>query len=224
MRLVRVLAVVTFLLAAISSAHADPIVVSGSATLTSGITSDVRGPVNLTGTNFSASVFTVGGVFGLHSCSTFLAGLNGPCTSGNVSWLSVGTDLIGTFTVNGVTFNSNVINQMNLTFTGPGFVIPAELLGASAVQITAPFTFTGLAASPALSEIVMLQGQGTVRVVLVQRTIGIFTGFFLDHADYVFGSTVEGVTVEEVPEPMTLLLLASGLGGGLLYRKRRVSK
>jgi len=221
MRLVRVLAVVTFLLAAISSAHADPIVVSGSATLTSGITSDVRGPVNLTGTNFSASVFTVGGVFGLHSCSTFLAGLNGPCTSGNVSWLSVGTDLIGTFTVNGVTFNSNVINQMNLTFTGPGFVIPAELLGASAVQITAPFTFSGLAASPALSEVVMLQGQGTVNVLLVRRTVGIFTGFFLDHADYVFGSTVSGVTVREVPEPTTLLLLLSGLGGAAIYRRRR---
>jgi len=221
MRLVRVLAIVTFLLAAISSAHADPIVVSGSATLTSGITSDVRGPVNLTGTNFSASVFTVGGVFGLHSCSTFLAGLNGPCTSGNVSWLSVGTDLIGTFTVNGVTFNSNVINQMNLTFTGPGFVIPAELLGASAVQITAPFTFSGLAASPALSEVVMLQGQGTVNVLLVRRTVGIFTGFFLDHADYVFGSTVSGVTVREVPEPTTLLLLLSGLGGAAIYRRRR---
>jgi hypothetical protein len=220
-RFVRVLAVVTFLLAAISSAHADPIVVSGSATLTSGISSDARGPVNLTGTNFSASVFTVGGVFGLGDCSTFLAGLNGPCTSANVSWLSVGTDLIGTFTVNGVTFNSNVINQMNVMFTGPSFVIPAELLGASAVQITAPFTFTGLANSPLLSETVVLQGQGTVQVILVRRTIGIFTGFFLDHADYTFGSTVSGVTVQEVAEPMTLLLLMSGLGGTAIYRRRR---
>jgi hypothetical protein len=120
-----------------------------------------------------------------------------------------------------VTFNSNVINQMNLTFTGPGFVIPAELLGASAVQITAPFTFSGLAASPALSEVVMLQGQGTVNVLLVRRTVGIFTGFFLDHADYVFGSTVSGVTVREVPEPTTLLLLLSGLGGAAIYRRRR---
>ncbi|HSE16272.1 MAG TPA: PEP-CTERM sorting domain-containing protein [Pyrinomonadaceae bacterium] len=222
-RLLRILLVVTFVLAAISSAHADPIVVGGSATLTSGISSDARGPVNLTGTNFSASVFTVGGVFGLHSCSTFLAGagLNGPCTSGNVSWLSVGTDLIGTFTVNGVTVNSNVINQMSLTFTGPGFVIPAELLGASAVQITAPFTFSGLAASPSLSEVVVLQGQGTVNVILVRRTVGIFAGFFLDHADYVFGPTVSGVTIQEVPEPMTLLLLMSGLGGAAMYRRRR---
>lgn len=217
----RVLAVVVFLLAMISSAQADPIVVSGSATLTSGITATARGPVNLTGTNFSASVVTVGGNFGLGHCSSFLAGLNGPCTSGNVSWLSVGTDLIGTFTVNGVTVNSNVINQMSLTFTGPGFVIPAELLGASAVQITAPFTFSGLAASPSLSEVVVLQGQGTVNVILVRRTVGIFTGFFLDHADYVFGPTVSGVTIQEVPEPMTLLLLMSGLGGAAMYRRRR---
>ena len=220
-RLVRVLAVVTFVIASITTTQADPIVVSGSATLTSGVTSTARGPVNLTGTNFSASVVTVGGNFGLGHCSSFLAGLNGPCTSANVGWVSVGTDLIGTFTVNGVTLNSNVINQMNLTFTGPGFVIPAELLGASAVQITAPFSFSGLAASPLLSEVVVLQGQGTVQIVLVRRTVGIFTGFFLDHADYVFGSTVSGVSVQEVPEPTTLLLLISGLSGTAIYRRRR---
>lgn len=223
-KLLRLLAVVTFLLASIASAQADPITVSGTATLTSGVVSTARGPVNLTGPNFSASVNTVGGNFGLGACSSFLAGVNGPCTSANVGWVSVGTDLIGTFTVNGVTLNSNIINQMNVMFTGPSFVIPAELLGASAVQITAPFSFTGAAASPALSEVVLLQGQGTVHVVLVRRTIGIFTGFFLDHADYVFGSTVNGVTVEEVPEPMTLLLLASGLGGAAIYRRRKTSK
>ena len=217
-------AVAAFLLASITSAQADPIVVSGTATLTSGVTSAARGPVNLTGTNFSASVFTVGGNFGLGHCSTFLTGINGPCTSANVGWVSVGTDLIGTFTVNGMTFNSNVINQMNVMFTGPSFVIPTELLGASALQITAPFSFTGAAASPALSEVIMLQGQGTVHVVLVQRTIGIFSGFFLDHADYVFGSTVNGVTVAEVPEPMTLLLLASGLGGAAIYRRRKTAR
>lgn len=223
-KLLRLFAVATFLLASITSAQADPITVSGTATLTNGVTSAARGPVNLTGTNFSASVFTVGGNFGLAHCSTFLTGVNGPCTSANVGWISVGTDLIGTFTVNGVTFNSNVINQMNLTFTGPSFVIPAELLGASAVQITAPFSFSGVAASPALSEVVVLQGQGTVHIVLVQRTIGIFSGFFLDHADYVFGSTVNGVTVAEVPEPMTLLLLASGLGGAAIYRRRKTAR
>ena len=220
-KLCRLLAVVTVLLAGISIAHADPIVVSGSATLTSGIVSEVRGPVNLTGTNFSASVFVVGGNFGLGNCSSFLTGLNGPCTSANVGGFVVGTDLIGTFTVNGVTFNSNVINQMNMMFTGPSFVIPAELLGASTIQVTAPFTFSGAAASPVLSEIVMLQGQGTVQVVLVRRTIGIFSGFFLDHADYVFGSTVSGVTVAEVPEPTTLVLLLSGLAGGVMYRRKR---
>jgi hypothetical protein len=223
-KLCLLLAVVTYLFASFTSAQADPITVSGSATLTSGTVSEVRGPVNLTGTNFSASVVIVGGNFGLGNCSSFLAGLNGPCTNANVNGFVVGTDLIGTFTVNGVTFNSNVINQMNMMFTGPGFAIPAELLGASAVQITAPFTFTGAAASPLLSEVVMLQGQGTVNIVLVRRTIGIFTGFFLDHADYVFGSTVEGVTVAEVPEPTTLVLLVTGLGGGMLYRRKRVRK
>lgn len=219
--LCRFFAVVTLLLATITIAQADPILVSGGATLTSGVTSEVRGPVNITGTNFSASVFVRGGNFGLGNCSTFLAGLNGPCTSGSVGGFVVGTDLSGTFTVNGVTLNSDVINQMNMTFTGPTFVIPAELLGASAVEITAPFSFSGGAASPALSEVVILQGEGTVHVFLVQRTIGIFTGFFLDHADYNFGSTVSGVTVNEVPEPTTLVLLISGLAGGVIYRRKR---
>lgn len=222
-KLLRLLAIVTFLFGTIATAQADPIIVSGTATLTSGVTSAARGPVNLSGTNFSASVFSVGGNFGLAHCSTFLAGLNGPCTSASVGWVSIGTDLSGTFTVNGVTLTSDVVNQMNLTFTGPSFVIPAELLGASAVEITAPFSFSGLAASPALSEVIALQGQGTVHVILVQRTIGIFSGFFLDHADYVFGATASGVTVREVPEPMTLLLLLSGLAGGAVYRRRRTN-
>ncbi len=220
-KLLRCLAVVTFLFGTIATAQADPIIVSGTATLTNGVTSAARGPVNLSGTNFSASVFSVGGNFGLGHCSTFRAGLNGPCTSANVGWVSIGSDLSGTFTVNGVTLTSDVVNQMNLMFTGPSFVIPAELMGASAIQITAPFSFSGGAASPALSEVIALQGQGTVNVILVRRTIGIFTGFFLDHADYVFGATASGVTVREVPEPMTLLLLLSGLAGGAVYRRRR---
>jgi hypothetical protein len=120
-----------------------------------------------------------------------------------------------------VSFSADVVNQISLFFTGPSFVIPAELLGASTIEITAPFTFTGLANSPLLSETVVLQGQGTVHVILVQRTIGIFSGFFLDHADYIFGSTVSGVTVAEVPEPMTLVLLMSGLAGGAIYRRRK---
>jgi hypothetical protein len=217
----RAIAVFTFLLAIITSAQADPITVSGSATLTPGPIAGVRGPVNLSGNNFSATVNTGNGNYGLTHCSSFLAGLNGPCTSANVGWQSIGSDLSGSFTVNGTTLSSNVVNQLSLFFTGPTFVIPAELLGASTLEITAPFTFSGMANSPLLSETVVLQGQGTVHVILVQRTIGIFNGFFLDHADYIFGSTVSGVTVNEVPEPTTLLLLISGLAGGAIYRRRR---
>ena len=219
--LVRSIAVFALLLAFITSAQADPITVSGSATLAPGPIGGVRGPVNLTGPNFSANVTTGNGNYGLRACSSFLAGLNGPCTSANVGWTSTGTDLFGSFTVNGTTLSSDVINQLSLFFTGPTFVIPAELLGAATLEVTAPFTFSGLASSPSLSATVVLQGEGTVHVILVQRTIGIFSGFFLDHADYIFGATASGVTVKEVPEPMTFLLLMSGLAGGALYRRRR---
>src|SRR5690349_11695762 len=105
--LIRVIAVFSFLLAIISSAQADPITVSGSATLSPGPIAGVRGPVSLSGNNFSANVFTVNGNFGLAHCSSFLAGLNGPCTSASVGWLSIGSDLPGSFTVNGTTFSSD---------------------------------------------------------------------------------------------------------------------
>ena len=212
---------VVVVLAGIITAHADPTVVSGSMTLGNGTSSAVRGPVNITGTNFSANVTTVGGNFGLAHCSTFLAGLNGPCAAANVSGVSIGTDLIGSFTVNGMVFSSDVVNQMNLSFTGPAFVIPAAFLGASAVQITAPFTFSGGANSPLLSGPVLLQGQGTVYVVLIHRTVGLFPGFYLDHADYIFGPQASEVTVQEVPEPTTLLLFVSGLGSTAIYLRRR---
>lgn len=220
-KLIRVLAVFVFIFTAIAGAQADPITVSGSATLVPGGVVGVRGPVNLTGNNFSATVNTTNGNYGLVDCSPIFAGLNGPCTSANVGWVSIGSDLVGSFTVNGTTLSSDVINQMSLFFTGPTFVIPAELLGASTLEVTAPFTFSGGAISPLLSETVVLQGQGTVHVILVQRTIGVFSGFFLDHADYIFGETVSGVTVQEVPEPMTLVLLLSGLAGGAVYRRKR---
>lgn len=223
-KLIRVLTVFVFIFATVARAQADPITVSGSATLVPGGIAGVRGPVNLTGDNFSATVNTTNGNYGLVGCSTVFAGLNGPCTSANVGWISTGSDLVGSFTVNGTTLSSDVINQLSLFFTGPTFVIPAELLGASTIEVTAPFTFSGFANSPLLSETVVLQGDGTVHVILVQRTIGVFSGFFLDHADYIFGSTASGVTVKEVPEPMTLLLLMSGLAGGAVYRRKRSTK
>ena len=207
-----------------ASAQADPIVLSGSATVFN-FSPNVRATVNVNGsnatTNFAANVTARPGLFGLRVCSESTAGMTNGCTTAGLGWTSSGTDISGTVTVNGVPFSADVINQLGLNFNSFTFVIPPELLSANAFKITAPFSFTGLFASPSLSEVLDLTGQGTVTVFLSRRTVGCCSGIYLDQAIYTFGPTVEGVTVEAVPEPATILLLVSGLAGtALRFRKR----
>ena len=216
-----------FLVAVFAPAvSADPVVVGGSVTLVTGpLPTGVKpGPFQLTGIGFSANVTNSTGGFGISPCSS--VGLPPtPCTTANLSWNAVGTDNFGTYTINGVTVPIDVNNQLSLFFTGPTFVIPPELADASAVLVTAPFSFTGLAVIPGSSGGVLdLTGEGTVRLVLTQQTAGGTTGLFLLRAVYQFGPVAEGVTVQAVPEPMTLLLLGSGLAGVLISRKRRRSE
>ena len=207
------------------SAHADPIVLTGSATVFNA-SPNLRANVNVNGSNgtttFAANVTARPGLFGLRVCSESTAGMTNGCTSAGLGWTSSGSDISGTVTVNGVNFPADVINQLGLNFNAFSFTIPPELLSANAFKITAPFSFTGLFASPSLSEVLDLTGQGTVTVFLSRRTVGLFPGIYLDQAIYTFGPTVEGVTVEAVPEPATMLLLLSGLAGtALRFRKRR---
>jgi hypothetical protein len=68
---------------------------------------------------------------------------------------------------------------------------------------------------------VILSGEGTVNLLLVNRTIGGFNGFFLDHADYVFGQQASGLTIEPIPEPATILFLASGLVGAIMRLRKK---
>lgn len=204
-------------------ANADPITVSGTIILVNTNTTfpGVQAqPFVLTGTGFSANISTFTGALGLNSCSTF-AQLNPPCTTVNPSGTSLGTDIFGSFTINGQTFTSNVLNQMNLVFSSSTILIPPELHNAPGVVIVAPFSFTG-AANTLGGLHVDLIGQGTVTIFLVQRDLGIFSGLYLDRAIYTFGPVVPEVTVEAIPEPATLLLLVSGLAGaGILKRKNR---
>ena len=215
---VQLLAVITFGLAAVTSVRADPItIVSGSATLILDTPPLRVAPVTLTGSNFSANIVSLNGGFGLSFCG--LSG--GPCTSANLSWVSSSGDLSGSFILNGMTFPANLLG---LQFNSVTFVIPPEFFNSAAIRVTAPFTFSGGAggATPEFPTVVPLTGVGTVHVSFINARVPHgASGFFLDRADYIFGPQVPNVTVEAVPEPMTLLLFASGVAGTAIRLRRR---
>jgi hypothetical protein len=204
---------------------ADPIEVTGTPiTVVNGpstLQRVVSEPFTLTGTNFTANITSIVAGFGLANCAIRPIGGVPPCSTANLGFSATGTDVQGTFTLNGITANISVVDSLGLFVTAPTFVIPLELIDAASVEVIAPFSLSGTAAlnnGPQAA----ITGAGTVRLLLTRQTHGNFTGLYLDNAVYTFGAVAEGVTIQEVPEPMTLLLLGGGLGVMGLIRRRRV--
>ena len=192
--------------------NADPITLSGSITLVNGPNAGnaIRSePFVVTGTNFTANITTVAAGSATTLCGIQPIGAQPPCSSGSLAWQASGGDFSGTFTLNGETTSSNIVTPLGFTFTAPAFVIPPELLNASGVQVIAPFSFSGVAITATQSA--TLTGAGTVTLSLTHQTFGDLSGLYLDRAIYTFGPVAEGVTVEAVPEPMTILLFGSAL-------------
>jgi len=188
------------------SVYADPLIItSGSLS----VTNTVRANYNLVGTNFS---FT--GSNGDEGNSP-AAGCH-PCGSNNLVNLSsffVGTSLgSGSATINGMTFN-------NVNFTGSFNLGAASvpLSGTSDISITVPFTFAGQIMGCADSALFcqnevfttqLLSGQGLVTLELT------FSGTLPNGVTfYDFKSLTYNFQSAEVPEPMTIALLAAGLIG-----------
>ena len=191
------------------SVKADPIVVTSGSLSVTGITG---GPTfSLFGENFSVGG---GGEQGSNQAAQCF-----PCVSGNVIGLNgffAGSSLGGgTITIDGTTF-TNLVFAGTFVFTASA-VIPAATTN---ISITAPFTFAGDIrgcefhggppdCSPGDSVFsTQLVGQGIATVQL---------DFFFVNASgnslYGFNSITYNFQSAEVPEPMTITLLAAGLMG-----------
>jgi hypothetical protein len=120
-----------------------------------------------------------------------------------------------------VTFNGTTVlvswaaNDSFLQFTGPGVVIPAA---ADQITLTMPFDMVGTLQvhdrndpGPVIFS-TMLNGSG-IATLSLQRPAGNPVGFAITGARYDFNSPV--------PEPATLVLLTTGLGGIVARKYRR---
>jgi hypothetical protein len=193
------------LLAIPSSVQADPIVITSGSLSVVGLSGSPS--YSLTGLNFS--VTASGGDTG-NTPNCF------PCLSGTPVSLNsflVGTSLgQGTATIDGTTFN-NVGFLGEFSF-GSIVVLPA---GMTNITVMAPFTFTGnirgcegnplICTTPVFST-VELVGQG------IATANFIFSGIHASGATlYSFSSVTYQFQSSEIPEPMSIVLLTSGLIG-----------
>jgi hypothetical protein len=191
------------------SVKADPIVVTSGSLSVTGISGGPR--YSLFGENFSVNG---GGELGSSDPQKCF-----PCVSGNLIGLNgffAGSSLgSGTVTIDGMTF-SGVFTGAFL-FTGGPVTIPAATTN---VSINAPFTFAGdmrvcefHGGPPDCSP-----GDAVFSTQLVGQGIAtIQLNFFGVNASgnslYLFNSVTYNFQTAEVPEPMTITLLATGLMG-----------
>ena len=190
------------------SVKADPLVVTSGSLSVTGLSGGPR--YSLFGENFSV---TGGGSQGFAAPQTCAA-----CESGNligVGGFFAGTSVgSSTITIDGMIFSG--ISSGTFVITGTAVTIPAATTN---VSINAPFTFAGnlnvcefLGGPPDCggNNVIFsteLVGQGIATIEL--RFFRLLNGNSL----YGFSSVTYNFQSAEVPEPMTITLLAAGLMG-----------
>jgi len=145
------------------------------------------------------------------------------CPSGTPISISntIGPNLgFGSATINGTTFN-NIFFVGEFNFVVQPIVLPAVPDNSIAVQIEPPFTFTGTirgctdaACTTEVFSVTELVGEGFAKAAFS----------FIENQNGVslFAPTSLRYDFREIPEPMTITLLASGLLGlGARLRARR---
>jgi PEP-CTERM motif len=204
------------------SARADDIIVTSGHV---NVTSNIR---DLLDFNFSGSGLSASG-FDLHAVPVQYSSpcLSSPalCQPGDLIFPNSLVVLTSEFgSGSSVTFNGSTVlvswasHDSVLAFSGPGTEIPTS--NESTLTITSPFEMTGTINVHPLSDpstvifSTTISGRGLATLTL-QRPAGNPEGYALTAANYNF----EPATV---PEPATLVLLGTGVVGGILGRRRRI--
>lgn len=127
-------------------------------------------------------------------------------------------------TVQGVSQSPNS-TLLILRFSSSSFTAPIAL--ASGFVVTAPFSLTsglveGYAGLPGDVPLFSapLTGQGITTLTFVSQPGGVFR---LQSQTFVFGTSVQGVSVQSIPEPTSVMLIVSGILAFAGYRKRTIS-
>ena len=160
------------------------------------------------------------------SVSLLSNGLIGPggngSTGGSVDSQDSELFLTMPITAGGVAYNPGAY-LFGLRFSSSSFTAPLEV--ASGFVVIAPFTVTSgliegypnsLGDVPMFS--VPLTGQGTTILTFVLVPGGPYR---LQSQTFTFGSTVQGVTVQSIPEPASMFLLLTSFAGLARFRRRR---
>lgn len=197
------------------SIKADPVVITGGQVFIIGLSASPS--YTMTGLNFSVAA-SGGDPGNTPNCL--------PCVSGtpiSISSFLVGTSLgSGTATINGTTFN-NIGFLGEFSFAVQPIVLPLLPDNSIGVQIEVPFFFTGNIRGCSPSSLICttevfstteLVGQGIAKAA--------FAFSVNQNGQSLFTFTSVRYDFREIPEPLTLTLLTTGLIGlGVRLRARR---
>jgi len=176
---------------------------NGSGLAVNGITSQLISPVSL----LSNGVVAPGGSLS---------------TGGSIDTQDSELAITLPITAQGVSYNPGAY-LLGLHFSSSSFTVPID--PASGFIVVAPFIITSglLEGYPnALGDVplfsVPLTGQGTTTLTFLSQPGGVYR---LQSQTFVFGATVQGVTVQSIPEPATVLLLLTSFAGLAGFRRKR---
>jgi len=185
-------------------------------------------PSSASGFTLSGPGLTANGLSApLNSSVSLLAnGLFAPGSSGSTggSVDSQDSELVLTMpiTAQGVTYTPGAY-LIGLRFSSSSFTAPLEL--ASGFVVIAPFSLTSglIEGYPnALGDVpifsVPLTGDGTTILTFTLQPGNVYR---LQSQIFLFGTTVQGTTVQSIPEPASMMLLLTSFAGLARFRRKR---